>query len=154
MLCQRIHLISMRMVHYKNVLLPFDWTLRCWVCVCCFVLLYFGCYVMLCVKKIKNVDNKKKRMFWNSKCNGLQKWNSVICNHKLFNFGCNLGKNTTLCIFMAVVSIWYVLGNYYKKVQIAFFTKHQFMTKKGDRKQQTQVECTKLHSDWLMPAGY
>ncbi len=33
--------------------LPFDWTLRCWVCVCCFVLLYFGCYVVLCVKKIK-----------------------------------------------------------------------------------------------------
>ncbi len=33
--------------------LPFDWTLRCWVCVCCLVLLYFGCYVVLCVKKIK-----------------------------------------------------------------------------------------------------
>ncbi len=32
----------------------FDWTLRCWVCVCCFVLLYFGCYIMLCVKKKKN----------------------------------------------------------------------------------------------------
>ncbi len=31
--------------------LPFDWTLRCWVCVCCFVLLYFGCCVVLCVKK-------------------------------------------------------------------------------------------------------
>ncbi len=29
---------------------PFDWTLRYWVCVCCFVLLYFGCYVM-CEKK-------------------------------------------------------------------------------------------------------
>ncbi len=27
--------------------LPFDWTLRYWVCVCCFVLLFFGCYVML-----------------------------------------------------------------------------------------------------------
>ncbi len=38
--------------------LPFDWTLRYWVYVCCFVLLYFGCYVMLCVKK-KNVDKKK-----------------------------------------------------------------------------------------------
>ncbi len=31
---------------------PFDWTLRYWVCVCCFVLLYFGCYVM-CEKKKK-----------------------------------------------------------------------------------------------------
>ncbi len=31
-----------------------DWTLRCWVCVCCFVLLYSGCYVVLCVKKNKN----------------------------------------------------------------------------------------------------
>ncbi len=26
------------------------WTLRYWVCVCCFVLLYFECYVMLCMK--------------------------------------------------------------------------------------------------------
>ncbi len=44
--------------------LPFDWTLRCSVCVCCFVLLYFGCYVVLCVKnkKIKTVDNKKKKI--------------------------------------------------------------------------------------------
>ncbi len=33
--------------------LPFDWTLRCWVCVCCFVLLYFECCVVLCVKKLK-----------------------------------------------------------------------------------------------------
>ncbi len=33
--------------------LPFDLTLSCWVYVCCFVLLYFGCYVMLCVKKNK-----------------------------------------------------------------------------------------------------
>ncbi len=41
--------------------LPFDWTLRCWVCVCCFVLLYFGYYVVLCVKKKKIVDNKKKK---------------------------------------------------------------------------------------------
>ncbi len=41
---------------------PFDWTLRCWVCVCCFVLLYFGYYVVLCVKKKKKiVDNKKKK---------------------------------------------------------------------------------------------
>ncbi len=38
---------------------PFDWTLRYWVYVCCFVLLYFVCYVMLCVKKKKNVDKKK-----------------------------------------------------------------------------------------------
>ncbi len=53
--------------------LPFDWILRCCVCVCCFVLIYFGCYVVLCVKKKKKekktVDNKKKRtlhllMFW------------------------------------------------------------------------------------------
>ncbi len=44
--------------------LPFDWTLRCWVCVCCFVLFYFGYYVVLCVKKIKIkiVDNKKKTL--------------------------------------------------------------------------------------------
>ncbi len=28
----------------------FDWTLRCWVCVCCFVFVIFW---MLCVKKIK-----------------------------------------------------------------------------------------------------
>ncbi len=28
--------------------LPFDLTLSYWVYVCCFVLLYFGCYVMLC----------------------------------------------------------------------------------------------------------
>ncbi len=41
--------------------LPFDWTLRCWVCVFCFVLLYFGCCVVLCVKKKKNVDNKEKK---------------------------------------------------------------------------------------------
>ncbi len=35
--------------------------LRYWVYVCCFVLLYFGCYVMMlcCVWKLKNVDNKK-----------------------------------------------------------------------------------------------
>ncbi len=33
--------------------LPFDWTLRCWVCVCCFVLFYFGYYVVLFVKKMK-----------------------------------------------------------------------------------------------------
>ncbi len=31
--------------------LPFDWTLGCWVCVCCFVLFYFGYYVVLFVKK-------------------------------------------------------------------------------------------------------
>ncbi len=37
--------------------LPFDWTLRCWVCVCCTVLLYFRCYVMC--KKKKIVDYKK-----------------------------------------------------------------------------------------------
>ncbi len=43
--------------------LPFDWTLRCCVCVCCFVLLYFGYYVMLCVeKKKKLLITKKKRM--------------------------------------------------------------------------------------------
>ncbi len=44
--------------------LPFDWTLRCWVCVCCFVLFYFGYYVVLCVwkkKKKKIVDNKKTK---------------------------------------------------------------------------------------------
>ncbi len=29
--------------------LPFDWTLRCWVCVCCFVLFYFG-YRVVCEK--------------------------------------------------------------------------------------------------------
>ncbi len=42
--------------------LPFDWTLRCWVCVCCFILLYSGYYVMLCVKKInkKLLITKKK----------------------------------------------------------------------------------------------
>ncbi len=40
--------------------LPFDWTLRCWVCVCCFVLLYFGCYVVLCVKKKLLITKKKK----------------------------------------------------------------------------------------------
>ncbi len=35
--------------------------LRYWVYVCCFVFLYFGCYVMmLCMKINKNVDNKKK----------------------------------------------------------------------------------------------
>ncbi len=50
--------------------LPFDWTLRCWVCVCCFVLLYFGYYVVLCVKnkKLKIVDNKKTirvQISWN-----------------------------------------------------------------------------------------
>ncbi len=43
--------------------LPFDWTLRCWVCVCCFVLLYFGCYVVLCEKKKKIVDNKKINIY-------------------------------------------------------------------------------------------
>ncbi len=40
--------------------LPFDLTLSYWVYVCCFVLLYFGCYVMCEKKKKKNVDNKKK----------------------------------------------------------------------------------------------
>ncbi len=38
--------------------LPFDWTLRCWVCVCCFVLLYFGYYVVLCVKNKKLLITK------------------------------------------------------------------------------------------------
>ncbi len=33
--------------------LPFDWTLRYWVCVCCFVLFCMLCYVMLCMKKFK-----------------------------------------------------------------------------------------------------
>ncbi len=33
--------------------IPFDWTFRCWVCVCCFVLFYFGYYVVLFVKKWK-----------------------------------------------------------------------------------------------------
>ncbi len=37
----------------------FDWTLRCWVCVCCFVLFYFGCCVVLCVKKKKKKVDKK-----------------------------------------------------------------------------------------------
>ncbi len=38
--------------------LPFDWTLRYWVCVCCFVLLYFGCYYVWKKKMlmIKNVS--------------------------------------------------------------------------------------------------
>ncbi len=39
--------------------LPFDWTLRYWVCVCCFVLLFFGCYVMLCMKNKKMLITKK-----------------------------------------------------------------------------------------------
>ncbi len=41
--------------------LPFAWTLRYWVHVCCFcfVIFWMLCYVM-CEKKIKNVDNKKK----------------------------------------------------------------------------------------------
>ncbi len=39
--------------------LPFDWTLRCWVCVCCFVLLYFGYYAVLWVKKNKKMLIKK-----------------------------------------------------------------------------------------------
>ncbi len=45
--------------------LPFDWTLRCWVCVCCFVLFYFGYYVVLCVKKIKKklLITKKKEYY-------------------------------------------------------------------------------------------
>ncbi len=38
--------------------LPFDWTLRCWVCVCCIVLLYFECCVVFCVKKIKKLIKK------------------------------------------------------------------------------------------------
>ncbi len=50
----------------------FDWTLRCWVCVCCFVLLYFGCYVVLCVKKIKNkkmlITKKKILAFKRCRC--------------------------------------------------------------------------------------
>ncbi len=44
--------------------LPFDWTLRCWVCVCCFVLFCFILDIMLCCvwkNKIKIVDNKKKK---------------------------------------------------------------------------------------------
>ncbi len=41
--------------------LPFDWTLRCWVFVCCFILLYFGCYVVLCVKKYKSKQLIKKK---------------------------------------------------------------------------------------------
>ncbi len=41
--------------------LPFDWTLRCWVCVCCFVCLYFGWYVCYVWKEKKTVDNKKMR---------------------------------------------------------------------------------------------
>ncbi len=43
--------------------LPFDWTLRCWVCVCCFVLFYFGYYVVCCVwkkKKLLMIKKKKK----------------------------------------------------------------------------------------------
>ncbi len=42
--------------------LPFHWTLRCWVCVCCFVLLYFGCCVVLCVKKNKKMLITKKKL--------------------------------------------------------------------------------------------
>ncbi len=52
--------------------LPFDLTLSYWVYVCCFVLLYFGCYVMLCYvmlcyyvmceKKKKKLIKKKKKM--------------------------------------------------------------------------------------------
>ncbi len=41
--------------------LPFDWTLKCWVYVCCFVLLCSGCYVVLCVKKRKKKNVKKKK---------------------------------------------------------------------------------------------
>ncbi len=35
--------------------------LRYWVYVCCFVLLYFGCYVMMLCMKKKNVITKKKK---------------------------------------------------------------------------------------------
>ncbi len=50
--------------------LPFDWTLRCWVCVCCFVLLYSGCYVVLCVKKLnkKTLITKKKKTLFPTYC--------------------------------------------------------------------------------------
>ncbi len=44
--------------------LPFDWTLRCWVCVCCFVLLYFGYYVVLCVKNKKLLITKNIIHLW------------------------------------------------------------------------------------------
>ncbi len=37
--------------------LPFDWTLRCWVCVCCFVLFYLD--IMLCC-----LWKKKKKNCW------------------------------------------------------------------------------------------
>ncbi len=51
--------------------LPFDWTLRYWVC--CFVLLYFECfvmlcYVMLCIKKKMLITNKKKSLNCEIKC--------------------------------------------------------------------------------------
>ncbi len=44
--------------------LPFDWILKCWVYVCCFVLLCSGCYVVLCVKKKKKIVDKKRISTW------------------------------------------------------------------------------------------
>ncbi len=54
--------------------LPFDWTLRCWVCVCCFVLFYFGYYVVLFVKKNEN----KKLLITKRKVN---LWEWTGCEH-------------------------------------------------------------------------
>ncbi len=91
--------------------LPFDWTLRCWVCVCCFVLFYFGYSVMLCVKKKKKkiVDNKKKKKkkkVCHVSCfkeNGRETW-SLARIHVM-------EQTVLVCLF--IYSTFYILFIYY-----------------------------------------
>ncbi len=47
--------------------LPFDLTLSYWVYVCCFVLFYFGCYVMLCYVMLCYFRKKKKMLITKKK---------------------------------------------------------------------------------------
>ncbi len=73
--------------------LPFDWTLRCWVC--CFVLLYFGCCVVLCVKK-KEKQCKHQNVIL---CKELHENKSLLINNL------SLWAGAQLHIFLGVCKI-------------------------------------------------
>ncbi len=61
--------------------LPFDWTLRYWVYVCCFVLFCFVIFWMLCYVWKKNVDNKEMSG-WPTQGEGLalNRWHPVLAS--------------------------------------------------------------------------
>ncbi len=79
--------------------LPFDWTLRCWVCVCCFVLFYFG-YCVVCEKKKKKiVDNKKKEVIRYLKCFEV----AIFCENLNFPVGIFRLSRVAVASFMKTV---------------------------------------------------